>query len=369
MSLDESKSEKSKTSSIPMIFSWIGVFFFGWLVWVNFMPISQSGSVHFLKVLSCLISIFIFTFFLGNGLLSTGVDKVFAFRITFLISILLPVFGAIYSVAIYQNSNVNTVELFLVVVGVSFLGVLTGLILVVAVKWKLMENHAPPAEIQQTVTDYHAPIQERLVGTTFGKRFFDVCVSIVGLIIAAPLMLIIVLLIMLEDPGPIFYIKNSVGKGGRNFKLYKFRTLVSGAEEQISIVAGDKTPGVVLKVGYLLRKTALDELPQLFNILCGEMSFVGPRPHRTYLALRYIQEVPSFIERHRVLPGLAGLAQVVGDASTPPYQKIRFDQIYINHISLCFDLKLLFLSFLIAFWYRWQPGWNGKLPRRWLHSN
>ena len=156
--------------------------------------------------------------------------------------------------------------------------------------------------------------------------------------------------------------------GGKNFKLIKFRTLVSGAEEHVAVVARNENPEMILTIGRVLRKTALDELPQLFNILWGEMSFVGPRPHRTYLVLRYIQEVPTFIERHRVVPGLAGLAQVEGDASTPPYQKVRFDRFYIEHKSFGCDLRLLFLSFMIAFWYRWQTNWNGKVPRHWLHD-
>jgi lipopolysaccharide/colanic/teichoic acid biosynthesis glycosyltransferase len=121
----------------------------------------------------------------------------------------------------------------------------------------------------------------------------------------------------------------------------------------------------VLRSGYLLRKTALDELPQLLNILLGEMSFVGPRPQRTVLVQGYLSELPEYAQRHRVLPGLAGLAQVAGDYYLTPRQKLRFDRLYIEYTSLGFDLKLITLAFLITFWYRWQKGWDGRLPR-WL---
>jgi lipopolysaccharide/colanic/teichoic acid biosynthesis glycosyltransferase len=94
------------------------------------------------------------------------------------------------------------------------------------------------------------------------------------------------------------------------------------------------------------------------------MSFVGPRPQRTVLVLGYLEHLPAYAERHAVLPGLAGLAQVAGDYYLAPHQKLRLDRIYIRHRSLGFDVKLLILAFLVAFWFRWQSGWNGRLPRR-----
>jgi lipopolysaccharide/colanic/teichoic acid biosynthesis glycosyltransferase len=99
------------------------------------------------------------------------------------------------------------------------------------------------------------------------------------------------------------------------------------------------------------------------------MSFVGPRPHRIVLAHTYILSVPEFVERHHVLPGLAGLAQVAGDFYLTPRQKLRFDRIYMKNLDFWFDLKLLYLSFMIAFWFRWKKDWKGRLPRRMLHSH
>jgi lipopolysaccharide/colanic/teichoic acid biosynthesis glycosyltransferase len=122
----------------------------------------------------------------------------------------------------------------------------------------------------------------------------------------------------------------------------------------------------VLAVGRILRKTALDELPQLLNILWGKMSFVGPRPQRTVLVHGYLEEMPEYAERHLVLPGLSGLAQVAGDYYLTPRQKLRFDRLYIRYAGLGFDLKLILLAFLITFWYRWRKDWDGRLPRRLL---
>ena len=98
------------------------------------------------------------------------------------------------------------------------------------------------------------------------------------------------------------------------------------------------------------------------------MSFVGPRPQRTVLVYDYLQSMPEYADRHCVSPGLAGLAQVAGDYFLSPRQKLRFDRLYIAHRSLRFNLKLFYLAILITFWYRWQPGWNGRLPRSRLHS-
>jgi lipopolysaccharide/colanic/teichoic acid biosynthesis glycosyltransferase len=156
-----------------------------------------------------------------------------------------------------------------------------------------------------------------------------------------------------------------VGKGGANFHQFKLRTMVREAENNTGPVLASEEDERVLGVGRLLRKTALDELPQLINILRGEMSFVGPRPQRTVLVHGYLETMPEYAERHRVLPGLAGLAQVAGDYYLTPRQKLRFDRLYIRHRSLGFDLKLIGLACMITFWFRWKKDWNGRLPRQW----
>ncbi|MBN2548410.1 MAG: sugar transferase [Anaerolineales bacterium] len=232
----------------------------------------------------------------------------------------------------------------------------------------LWENNSPPAE--STRIDVYQRHQE-VIGSPdhpppFLKRLFDLALALSGLILSAPVWLLSCLVIWLEDPGPLLFVKNSVGLGGITFFQFKLRTMVRGAEESTGPVLSQENDQRVLMFGRLLRKTALDELPQLINILRGEMSFVGPRPQRTVLVQGYLQQMPEYAQRHRVLPGLSGLAQVAGDYYLTPRQKLRFDRLYIRHASLGFDLKLLWLAFLITFWYRWQKGWDGRLPRHLL---
>jgi lipopolysaccharide/colanic/teichoic acid biosynthesis glycosyltransferase len=231
----------------------------------------------------------------------------------------------------------------------------------------LWENNSPPSEeVTQDVYQQHLALIGQPDTIPPLKRAFDIILASVGLLLSLPVWFIGISVIWLEDPGPLLFVKNSVGRGGMNFHQYKLRTMVRGAEDVTGPVLASEKDERVLGMGYLLRKTALDELPQLLNILRGEMSFVGPRPQRTVLVQGYLRELPAYAQRHRVLPGLAGLAQVVGDYYLTPHQKLRFDRLYIKYTSLGFDLKLILLAFMITFWYRWQKDWDGRLPRRWL---
>lgn len=231
----------------------------------------------------------------------------------------------------------------------------------------LWENNSPPSEqIQIDVYRKHQEAIGELQRGSRAKRGFDILLSLLALIVSAPVWILISVLIVLEDHGPIFFIKNSVGRGGKNFYQLKFRTMQKDAESATGPVMARVNDGRTLRIGRFLRKTALDELPQLVNILLGQMSFVGPRPQRTVLVHEYLQTMPEFAERHRVLPGLSGLAQVVGSYYITPRQKLRFDRIYARHASLGFDIKLIVLALLIVFYLRWQPGWNGRIPRRWV---
>jgi lipopolysaccharide/colanic/teichoic acid biosynthesis glycosyltransferase len=228
------------------------------------------------------------------------------------------------------------------------------------------DNLTPSDEICLEVFKCHQPFD--LIAEGFSKRLFDLSLAALGLALSSPFWILCLFLIWFEDPGPVLFVKNSVGKGGLNFKQLKLRTMVYNAEAGTGPVQSPEFDQRVLKSGRLLRKTALDELPQLINILKSEMSFVGPRPQRTVLVNEYLKILPEYAARHRVLPGLAGLAQVAGDYYLSPRQKLRFDSLYIQHKNLGFDLKLLFLAFLVAFWFRWHKGWNGRLPRGLLHS-
>jgi lipopolysaccharide/colanic/teichoic acid biosynthesis glycosyltransferase len=142
--------------------------------------------------------------------------------------------------------------------------------------------------------------------------------------------------------------------------------MVSDAEKDTGPILASEDDARVLRIGGILRKTALDELPQLLNILRGEMSFVGPRPQRTVLVRDYLRVMPEYAERHCVAPGISGLAQVVGSYYITPRQKLRFDRLYVRHANLGFDLKLLVIAFLVVFYLRWKKSWNGRIPRGWI---
>lgn len=250
---------------------------------------------------------------------------------------------------------------------IAVLGAFLGAILATSLNEKLWENNSPPSqEVMQEVSRLHREVIGTPEPTPLLKRLFDILLGTIGLLVSLPIWLLCIFLIWLEDPGPLLFVKNSVGKGGGNFHQYKMRTMVRGAEISTGPVLASEGDRRVLMVGHLLRKTALDELPQLINILRGDMSFVGPRPQRTVLVLGYLKEMPEYAFRHQVLPGLAGLAQVAGDYFLTPRQKLRFDRLYIHYANLGFDLKLISLSFLIVSWFRWQKDWDGRLPRSWL---
>lgn len=195
------------------------------------------------------------------------------------------------------------------------------------------------------------------------KRFFDAALSSIGLLCSAPLWLIIMLRIKLEDGGPIFYLQDRVGKNGKIFKVIKFRSMIVDAENKSGPIQATEHDPRVTKIGRILRKTAMDELPQLFNIWKGDMSFVGPRALRpeerevrgSEVSVR-IENVPGYKDRLAVIPGLTGLAQVYLPADAPRRQKFRYDALYVRNQSFCFDLKLVFLSFWITFKGKWESS-------------
>jgi len=229
----------------------------------------------------------------------------------------------------------------------------------------LWEDNNPPSEqVRREVLEAHRAYPPQRV--SLGKRAVDVSLALVGIILSSPVWILFSLLIWVEDPGPLLFVKNSVGRGGANFRQLKFRSMVRQAEKETGPVLAEQTDARVLRIGRLMRKTALDELPQLLNILKGEMSFVGPRPQRTVLVRDYLLEMPEYAERHVVPPGIAGLAQVAASYYITPRQKLRFDRLYVRHAGLGFDLRLLAIAFLLVFYLRWRPGWDGRIPRGWL---
>ena len=169
---------------------------------------------------------------------------------------------------------------------------------------------------------------------------------------------IIPFLIWVEDRGPIFYSQKRIGKNKKVFKVYKFRTMIPDAEKITGAVWSTKDDPRITKIGHLLRKTALDEIPQLLNIIKGEMSFVGPRDERHELHNEFIKTIPNFDERLKVTPGLSGLAQISGSYDLEPSEKIKFDIEYIEKMSLFFDLKIIIFSVFNSIFARWDSPEN-----------
>ena len=176
------------------------------------------------------------------------------------------------------------------------------------------------------------------------KRICDIALSGALLVIMSPVFLLISLAIKLEDGDSVFYKQVRCTKDMREFRIIKFRSMVAGAEEQLGPRLADKRDSRLTKVGYLLRKCKLDELPQLINIFVGDMSFVGPRPERPELIHQTIKKVPEFVFRTTVKAGLTGYAQVHGDYHTDFLDKLKWDIMYIENYSLLLDLKILIMT-------------------------
>lgn len=183
-----------------------------------------------------------------------------------------------------------------------------------------------------------------------GKRLFDFFAALIGLIVLSPLMLITALAIKLYDHGPVFYKQTRLTKNGRHFKIIKFRSMRVDAEKDgvARLSSGDKDDRIT-PVGRIVRKCRLDELPQLINILRGDMSVVGPRPERPEIAEQYYKTMPDFQLRLQVKAGLTGYAQVYGKYNTDPYEKLEFDLLYINNMGFLTDIRLIFATIGILF--------------------
>jgi len=192
------------------------------------------------------------------------------------------------------------------------------------------------------------------------KRAFDLALSGVGLLISSPLWLLFAAAIKLEDGGPIFYSQERVGFGGRNFEALKFRSMRTDAESGVGAVQAVEDDPRVTRAGRLMRATAMDELPQLWNIFRGDMSFVGPRALRPGevdadgTGFVQIDQIAGYAARTAVRPGLTGIAQIYAPRDVPRRQKFRYDRLYVQRQSMWLDLRLILLSFWISFLGTWE---------------
>jgi lipopolysaccharide/colanic/teichoic acid biosynthesis glycosyltransferase len=325
-----------------------------WLHFFNKAPgfLLRSNT---LKLLAEILTFGLFSFLVIRLLNISFTEKISHYRIGFL-------------------STIGTALIFLLIsshdqFGFSAIGYLllvaisgfTGGFIASSLSKGLLENYPPSPRIEREVLDIHQAYMGSLLKTPNEKRFLDITFSIISLIISMPIWLIVIFLIWYEDPGPVIYVKNAIGRGGINFKQLKFRSMVLKAEKENISYYGDDNDNRELIIGHLLRKTALDELPQLINILIGQMSYVGPRPHRTMLVHDFLQRYPDFAARHQVRPGLAGLAQVSDHYNIPPEEKLAWDLEYINRATLWFDIKIVLSAFLLVFVLRWRSKGHPEL--------
>lgn len=181
----------------------------------------------------------------------------------------------------------------------------------------------------------------------FIKRVMDICLCTIAMVVAAPIMLIVAAAIKLEDGGPVFFKQVRVTRDEKRFEILKFRSMIVDAEKAGEVLPATDHDPRITKVGRVIRATRIDELPQIINILKGDMSIVGPRPERVEHVEKYQQEVPEFVYRTKVKGGLTGYAQIYGKYNTSPYDKLRLDLTYIEEYSILLDIKLILMTLQI----------------------
>ena len=203
--------------------------------------------------------------------------------------------------------------------------------------------------------EYSLSMEQRFI-----KRTIDIVCSLLLLIIASPIMLVTAVAIKLYDGGPVLYKQVRCTKNQREFYIMKFRSMRTDAEKDGVARLAQKNDSRITPIGKFIRKCRIDELPQLINILKGDMSFIGPRPERPEIIAQYVEVMPEFTYRMKVKAGLAGFAQVYGKYNTSPYDKLKLDLTYIENYSLWMDIKLMLLTLKILFWPDSTEGVESK---------
>lgn len=196
--------------------------------------------------------------------------------------------------------------------------------------------------------------ENSVIEQSFMKRLFDIALSSFGLALFFVPGLIFAVAILLEEWGPVFYWQERIGKDGRVFRFYKFRTMKTKADELPPPENPLEDDYRITKVGKFLRKTAMNELPQIINIFKGDMSFVGPRPDIPVCVEKNALDLKNYHLRHKVRPGLTGLAQVFTGKHSPEHQKLRFDLLYVEKGGFCVDIALITRSVFRTLRRRWE---------------
>jgi exopolysaccharide biosynthesis polyprenyl glycosylphosphotransferase len=194
------------------------------------------------------------------------------------------------------------------------------------------------------IDNFQINIEQRII-----KRVIDILCSLAGIVILAPVFILTAVLIKLTSKGSIFYIQDRITNADRIFKLYKFRSMVKDAEKITGPVLAGENDSRITGIGRIIRKTRIDELPQLFNILKGDMSIVGPRPERKFFIDKFKKDLPEYGHRFNVKAGLTGLAQVLGKYTTSVEDKLRYDLLYIRNYSIWMDIKIILQTLRTVF--------------------
>lgn len=200
------------------------------------------------------------------------------------------------------------------------------------------------------IAEYNEVLEGHVKAVTYRliKRTFDVILSILGLIISTPIIMITCLLVVIDSKGSPILVQERLGKGGRKFNIYKIRSMYTDAEKLTGPKWADVNDNRVTKIGRLIRKTHIDELPQLLNILKGDMSIVGPRPERLFFYEKYKNSLLGFAARLCVKPGLTGLAQVNGGYDLSVKEKLKYDLEYIKKQSIFLDTLIFFKTMYVV---------------------
>lgn len=304
--------------------------------------------MYFAELLSLSLAV---TLAIGRLLIgSTDAEKqtaVYRYRATFLFGLLIGLTAFIFI------HKVSWWEIILQIITI-IIGSFMGCLIISSRGGTLIENNFPSSlKTTEALLKWYDSCNINVAEENSLKRLFDLLMSIISLAILSPLFLLISLLIWWVNPGPILFVKESVGIHGHVFKQYKFRSMKLNSESNLRALPATAKDERLISLGKFLRGTHIDELPQLINILKGEMSLVGPRPLRALDTLAQKNILPSFIERVAVLPGIAGLSQVKIGYHISAAERLKLDQQYIKNRSFVFDLKLLFIAI-----YQTLMGWH-----------
>lgn len=195
------------------------------------------------------------------------------------------------------------------------------------------------------------------------KRIMDIVVSLLVLIISSPIMLIVAVAIKLYDGGPVLFKQERCTINGKIFKIHKFRSMIVDAEKEGKSIPATEHDPRITPVGNIIRKLRIDELPQMYDILKGDMSIVGPRPERIEHVKAYTEEIPEFAYRLKVKGGLTGFAQIYGKYNTTAYDKLKLDLMYIQNYSVLMDIRLIFMTIKIMFMKESTEGFNEEVSK------